>query len=157
MNLLELYITLENQKTAEWVAEDPANRWAGTMVVDLDHWHGYGIYTPKQYARYMLQAEHYDGYKEVYGVRPRWIDYDAMSFEELEVMCASLWRAAADEEEAQMEAEELDRKRMEELNESLKTFKANPALANALTAAKEKAMVAEWEADIAAQEFANNL
>ena len=33
-----------------------------------------------------LSSIHYDLYKDVHGIRPRWIDYDAMSEEELEAL-----------------------------------------------------------------------
>ena len=32
-----------------------------------------------------LAAEHYDFYKDVHGIRPRWMNYDAMTVEELEL------------------------------------------------------------------------
>ena len=41
-----------------------------------------------------LAAEHYDFYKEVHGIRPRWMDYDAMTVEELEAEMAQLSKEA---------------------------------------------------------------
>ena len=32
-----------------------------------------------------LAAQHYDFYKDVHGIRPRWMNYDAMTVEELEL------------------------------------------------------------------------
>lgn len=37
-----------------------------------------------------LASEHYDFYKEVHGIRPRWMNYDAMSEQDLEEELASL-------------------------------------------------------------------
>ena len=34
--------------------------------------------------RDQLAATHYDFYKDVHGIRPRWMNYDAMSEEDLE-------------------------------------------------------------------------
>ena len=41
-----------------------------------------------------LAAEHYDFYKEVHGIRPRWMNYDAMTVEELEEEMAQLSKEA---------------------------------------------------------------
>ena len=41
-----------------------------------------------------LAAEHYDFYKEVHGIRPRWMSYDAMTEEELEAEMAQLSKEA---------------------------------------------------------------
>lgn len=55
-----------------------------------------------------LAAEHYDFYKSVYGIRPRWMDYDAMTEEQLEAELKFLGeeseRVCAEEEAAQKEA-----------------------------------------------------
>ena len=37
-----------------------------------------------------LAAEHYDFYKEIHGIRPRWMNYEEMSVEELEAELESL-------------------------------------------------------------------
>jgi hypothetical protein len=41
-----------------------------------------------------LAATHYDFYKEVHGIRPRWIDYDAMTEQELEAEMEFLGKQA---------------------------------------------------------------
>lgn len=41
-----------------------------------------------------LAAEHYDFYKEVHGIRPRWMNYDAMSEQDLEQELAALSKTA---------------------------------------------------------------
>lgn len=36
-----------------WVAEDPANRWAGMLAEDEEHWSSYGIHTADQLMEYL--------------------------------------------------------------------------------------------------------
>lgn len=55
--------------------------------------------------RDQLAATHYDFYKDVHGIRPRWMNYDAMTEEQLEQELEQLGREAevqaAEEAEAQ--------------------------------------------------------
>ena len=55
-----------------------------------------------------LAASHYDFYKDVHGIRPRWMDYDAMTEQELEQELDSLAKQAdivfAEEKRAEQEA-----------------------------------------------------
>lgn len=55
--------------------------------------------------RDQLAATHYDFYKDVHGIRPRWMNYDAMTEQELEQELEQLGREAevqaAEEAEAQ--------------------------------------------------------
>ncbi len=55
--------------------------------------------------RDQLAATHYDFYKDVHGIRPRWMNYDAMTEEQLEQELDQLSREAevqaAEEAEAQ--------------------------------------------------------
>lgn len=53
-----------------------------------------------------LVASHYDFYKSVHGVRPRWINYDECTVEELELMMDTLFA-----ENAVVMAEEAERER----------------------------------------------
>lgn len=50
-----------------------------------------------------LAASHYDFYKSVYGIRPRWMDYDSMSEFDLEKAMDEL--SIQSEIQAKMEAE----------------------------------------------------
>lgn len=58
--------------------------------------------------RDQLAATHYDFYKDVHGIRPRWMDYDAMTEEDLEKELDSLSKQAevvfAEEKRAQEKA-----------------------------------------------------
>lgn len=92
---LVAHIEAENAKTLAWIAEDPANRGAGITVTDPEHWASYGIYSVAQYNHYMASMSHYDVFKSVHGFRPRHIDYDAMTTEEI---MADVDRMLTDEE-----------------------------------------------------------
>ena len=37
-NTLAEYLRERNVQTEAWIAEDPANRWAGMYTEDLSHW-----------------------------------------------------------------------------------------------------------------------
>ena len=102
MNELQAHIEAKNAKTLEWVNEDPANRWAAVPVSDPEHWAEYGIYTVEQYEHHMAAMSLYDYYKDVHGIRPRWMNFDEMSIEDIEAEFRALDREA----EAQAEVEE---------------------------------------------------
>lgn len=99
MTDLLTYIKTLNAETLAWVAEDSANRWAGTLVEDLDHWAGYGITTPSHLKRYLDECAYSDGYKEVYGRRPRFVS--SMSDAALADALAGLEADAIAESEAE--------------------------------------------------------
>ena len=77
------HIQAKNAKTLAWVAEDPTNRWAGTLVEDLDHWTQDDIHTPEAFEHYMLATAAYDAHKDAYGFKPDWRVVNAMSDSEL--------------------------------------------------------------------------
>ena len=77
MNLVQ-HIEEKNAATRAWVAESPADRWAGYLTTDLCHWSEYGIYTPEQLDRYLAIEGYVNAYKDIHGIRPNWIDFDSM-------------------------------------------------------------------------------
>lgn len=77
------HIKAQNAETLNWVAEDPKNRWAVTIVEDIEHWRAYGIHTVEAYDHYMLASEAYDSYKSVYGHRCDYRQLNAMTDQEL--------------------------------------------------------------------------
>jgi len=103
---LVAHIKAENAKTLAWVAEDPQNRWAGTMVSDADHWAGYGVFSVDEYERYLAINMHSELYKGIHGIRPRWFDYDRMTTGEINEMN----RQMADEAEKEYKAELKERR-----------------------------------------------
>ena len=100
------HIKAENAKTRAWIDEDPDNRWAGMIVEDLEHWKRMGVTTVEQYEHYMMSMTIYDLYKEVHGIRPRWYDFDSMSYEEMK----KLYDGLLEELESQQEADKTERK-----------------------------------------------
>jgi len=63
------HIEALNANSDAWVAEDPENRFAGSLVTIPDHWADYEIYTPAEFDRYLMEQDYLEGYKEIYGVR----------------------------------------------------------------------------------------
>jgi len=88
MNLLE-YIQKKNQETQKWIDENPGS-FAGMFTEDLEHWHSYNVYTPEDFDKYLLKALIWDGFKDVHGVRPRHLNLDKMSIEELKAELESI-------------------------------------------------------------------
>ena len=78
MSTLLAHIQKRNAETQAWV-DAAEGRWAGMIVEDLEHWAGYGVTTVAQYDRYMMETSIWDLYKDVNGIRPRWMDFSAMS------------------------------------------------------------------------------
>jgi hypothetical protein len=68
---LVAHIEAENAATLAWIAEDPANRGAGIITTDPEHWAHYGVVSVDDYKRYMALATYSDVFKETYGYRPR--------------------------------------------------------------------------------------
>jgi predicted SprT family Zn-dependent metalloprotease len=64
------------------------------IVEDQAHWDSRGVRTGEELDHYLAQAEHYDLYKEVHGIRPRWIDYSRMTTAEIEAMTLALCEEA---------------------------------------------------------------
>lgn len=83
MTLAEHLAALNAEKLA-WVAEDPDNRWTGLWVEDLAHWHEMDIFTVAQFKRYDLETLFWEMFKDATGFRPRHIDIESMSDEELQ-------------------------------------------------------------------------
>lgn len=97
MNELVKHIEGINAKTQAWIDEDPGNRWAGMITTDLDHWKEYGITTPAQWDRYMLEQDVYEMHKSAYGTKGRHYNFDSMSDQELRDEYEHLCKVAAEE------------------------------------------------------------
>ena len=91
---------------AAWVkeCEERGATFYTTTVSDPAHWEGYGITTIAQYERHSLVMSIWDGYKDVNGVRPRWMNFDEMSMDELRKVESQIY----DELREQFEEEESD-------------------------------------------------
>ncbi len=83
MTLAEHLAALNAEKLA-WMAVDPDNRWTGLYDEDLAHWAEIGVLTVQDFQRYELQSLVWEMYKDVTGIRPRHMDFDSMSLEDLQ-------------------------------------------------------------------------
>lgn len=103
------YIKAENDKTRAWVAEDPENRWATTWVEDLSFWAEMGITTVEAFRLSTAIQAYSDTYKEMYNIRPRWMDWTGATADEVEAELEKLYaRHAAEIEEARKAQERID-------------------------------------------------
>ena len=73
-----------NIKSQAWIDEDPKNRWSSMITEDPKHWANYKIYTLAEFKHYMAETMHWDLFKEVNGIRPRWMNYHLMTTAEIE-------------------------------------------------------------------------
>ena len=94
MSELQAHIEAENAKYADSYF---------SVVSDPAHWADYGITTVAQYEHYMAVADYVDTYKEVNGIKPRWVAFDELSIEDLGEMTDSLYAQAHAEREWEAE------------------------------------------------------
>lgn len=89
---LELIAFLQEKerKSLAWVAEDPQNRGTTLPIYELSFLRARGWTSIAAYNRAQLEAEYWDSYKEIHGMRPRWINFDSLSDERLEEMIDGL-------------------------------------------------------------------
>lgn len=76
------HIQAENAATMARVEANPGS-WAMTVTDDAAHWASYGIFTVEQYERHMAIEGFISFYKDCHGIKPRWMNFDAMSLEEI--------------------------------------------------------------------------
>ena len=81
---LAAHIAALNAEKLAWIAEDPDNRWTGLYVEELDFWAEMGVYTVAQFKRHEDIQMIWEMYKDVTGIRPRHMDFDSMSDEDLQ-------------------------------------------------------------------------
>ena len=67
----------------------PGNEFSA-LTTDLEHWAGYGVTTEEGLDRYMLEAELWDGYKDVHGIRPRFLNIGEMTDDEIRLQLSIL-------------------------------------------------------------------
>jgi hypothetical protein len=90
MNDLLAHIRNLNEKTTNWVNEDPTRRFAGLLIEDLNHWKEVNVTTPSELDHYLLTSEVYDLHKSVWGFRPNYGRLKSMTINELESLMDSL-------------------------------------------------------------------
>ena len=109
-----------NVKTEAWVAEDPGNRWGGMVTDDLEHWLGYGIETVDQYDRYEVETAHWELYRDIHGIKPRWMDYKSMTVEEIQAEVDSMVKCETERREEELaEQERVERIERDALDTSI--------------------------------------
>ena len=81
---LAAHIAALNAEKLAWIAEDPDNRWTGLYVEELDFWAEMGVYTVADFKRHEDVQMIWEMYKDVTGIRPRHMDFDSMSDEDLQ-------------------------------------------------------------------------
>ena len=69
------------------------------LVNDPAHWAEYGIHTMEQLDRYLDEQAYIDSYKDEYGIKPRWINWDEVSDDELTQMWATLCAVSREADE----------------------------------------------------------
>jgi hypothetical protein len=108
-NDLAAALTARNAKTLAWVAEDPSNRWAMTLVEDLAHWAEVGVTTAAELDHYLLVCDVFEGTREAWGYKPSWADLMEASTEELQRMADSNSRAMREQREEEEREEQRER------------------------------------------------
>ena len=83
MDKLIASVKVENEKTRAWIAEDPENRFAGLRPEDPHFYHNRGIHTLEDLEKSDLMSYISDGFKDLNGIRPKWLNLAEMSLEEL--------------------------------------------------------------------------
>ena len=71
-NDLAAALATRNAATLAWVAEDPSNRWAMTLVEDLAHWAEVGVTTAAELDHYLLVVDAFESTRSAWGYKPSW-------------------------------------------------------------------------------------
>ena len=58
----------------------------GYHTSDPKHWESYGITNIEQYEHYCASMDYFEAYRSMYGIKPNWVDFDAMTTVEIDVM-----------------------------------------------------------------------
>ena len=111
MKDLIAHIESINAKSKEEMDKTPG-LWIGMITTDPEHWKGYGITTPAQYDRYMLEMDVYEMHKSAYGTKGRHYDFENMTDQELKDEYDHLCKVANEEYEQKFYAEQVESSRL---------------------------------------------
>ena len=75
------------------------------LAEDQEHWEAAGVKTADDLDRYLAITSYSDTYKDINGIRPRWVNWDGVATEEIKKQLQALY---VDEEE-QLQREEDER------------------------------------------------
>lgn len=82
---------------AEYAKQLNAKRQGSFKLADdQEHWDKAGVRTGEELAKYLAIEAHRDAFKELYGVRPRHMNYDEMSIEQLEARVEQMYQEMED-------------------------------------------------------------
>ena len=115
---LLVHLNAECARVDAWVAEDPKNRWSTKPVADLDFQAGIDIFSIEQYEHSCAVGTFIDVYKDINGIKPRWMmgELDSKSAEEIDRM---IGRMVGDERAQELEWAEEDAHTLNDLAASL--------------------------------------
>lgn len=95
-------LTEANARTAQWIAQDPKNRWASMYILEPQFWIERGITTIEQFDRNELITNIFEGTQDIFGYKPSWTALTEMSTDALQME----WDALKVYAQRQREAEE---------------------------------------------------
>jgi nitrogen fixation/metabolism regulation signal transduction histidine kinase len=75
-----------------------------SVNTDLDHWARYSISNIKEYDHYMASEAHSQVFRDIYGVKPRYI-YENMSTDEIQSDINTMLKHEMEEQQEQKDAE----------------------------------------------------
>lgn len=104
---LHEYLEAENQKAKDYMDAHPGC-WICTTTSDEKHWAEYGIHTVEDYKRYILECSISDAHKDLYGCRPRYMNFKEMTMEQLEAELEKIASALREEFENEKKNEWID-------------------------------------------------
>jgi|GEM_PF-579962 len=114
MTTLLQHIESLNAESQAWLDANPGS-WTGMITTDLDHWAEYGVHTVEDFKRHELESFIWDAYKDAYGIRPRFMDFESMSMEELQKEADRVAEAAREQYELEVAQAEADLREFKEL------------------------------------------
>ena len=106
----ELEDFLRSLKSQVLIFNSKPNHWAGCVVQYVEYWFSVGVYSVEDFKRHCMERDYWNLYKDLYGIRPRCVNFKEMSNEDLEAELKNLSSEleeshAEDGGEAELEAE----------------------------------------------------
>lgn len=111
---LQQYIDLSNAKIVKEATEKNCSFFT-TSVSDPVFWAEYNVFNVAQYEHFSAASFHYDFYKELNGIKPRWIDYSKMTLAEIEKEIDLLVKQQESEEKYEAELAKFEKEREEKM------------------------------------------
>ena len=122
---LKAHIEKENSEFSAECKARGADFWT-TTVTDLDFWAEMDVTSVAEYEHYSAVSTHWDFYKELNGIRPRFMDYQSMTVEQIQAEIDLLHKQANQEMEYERKLEE-ERKAEEKRWKEANSYKPNLA------------------------------